>query len=48
MGRPAPILKIIKAPDISFKALAIERSDAELLFACRRGDESAWDAPVER
>jgi RNA polymerase sigma factor (sigma-70 family) len=48
MGRPAPILKIKRTPDVRFKASAIERSDAQLLLACRRGDESAWDALVSR
>jgi RNA polymerase sigma factor (sigma-70 family) len=48
MGRPTPILKIKRTPDIRFKASTIERSDAQLLLACRRGEESAWDALVGR
>lgn len=48
MGRPAAILKTKKAHDNELKASAIERSDAELFLACRRGDESVWDALVER
>jgi RNA polymerase sigma factor (sigma-70 family) len=32
----------------SFKAKQLEKSDAELLLACRRGEESAWNELVER
>lgn len=32
----------------NFKAPAIVRSDVELLEACRRGDEAAWNLLVER
>lgn len=32
----------------NFAAKTIEKSDAELLLACRRGDEAAWQALVER
>jgi RNA polymerase sigma factor (sigma-70 family) len=35
-----------KAP--AFKARRLERTDAELIRACRSGEESAWDALVER
>ncbi len=31
-----------------FSARGLERSDAELVHACRRGDESAWNALVDR
>lgn len=31
-----------------FSAKDLERNDAELIRACRRGDETAWDALVER
>ena len=31
-----------------FRASQLERDDAALLKACRRGDESAWDALVDR
>lgn len=31
-----------------FTAAALERSDAELLAACRRGEEAAWNLLVER
>ena len=31
-----------------FRAAKIEKSDADLLFACRSGDESAWNSLVER
>jgi RNA polymerase sigma factor (sigma-70 family) len=32
----------------NFTAAALERSDAELLAACRRGEESAWNSLIER
>lgn len=31
-----------------FRASSLERDDAALIRACRRGDESAWDALVDR
>ncbi|MGI8669077.1 MAG: RNA polymerase sigma factor, partial [Aridibacter sp.] len=31
-----------------FSAGKLEKSDAELIAACRRGDESAWNALVDR
>jgi RNA polymerase sigma factor (sigma-70 family) len=31
-----------------FRASAIERTDGELLLACRSGDESAWESLVDR
>lgn len=31
-----------------FPARALERSDAELVQACRRGDQPAWDSLVDR
>ena len=31
-----------------FSAKRLERDDAELVAACRRGDQTAWDALVER
>lgn len=33
---------------IEFSAKCLEKSDAELVRACRRGDETAWDALVSR
>lgn len=38
--------KEIEKPN--FKAAALEGSDAELLAACRNGDEEAWNLLVER
>ncbi len=32
----------------NFTASSLERTDAELVEACRRGDEAAWNALVER
>ena len=31
-----------------FPAAAIERSDADIVLACRKGDQSAWDTLVDR
>lgn len=33
---------------INFSARSLEKSDAELVTACRRGDEAAWNALVDR
>jgi len=33
---------------INFSARSLEKTDAELVAACRRGDETAWNALVER
>jgi RNA polymerase sigma factor (sigma-70 family) len=33
---------------IAFSAKSLEKSDAELVKACRRGDEAAWNEIVER
>jgi RNA polymerase sigma factor (sigma-70 family) len=33
---------------INFSAKGLDKSDAELVLACRRGDESAWNKLVER
>ncbi len=32
----------------AFSAKSLEKKDAELFIACRRGDESAWNALVDR
>ena len=37
-----------KTSDIQFSAKGLEESDAELIKLCRRGDEMAWNAIVER
>ena len=34
--------------EIEFSAKGLEKSDAELVRACRHGDETAWDALVNR
>ncbi len=39
---------VIDKPQTEFSAKALEKSDAELVNACRRGDESAWNALVDR
>ncbi|MBS1797879.1 MAG: sigma-70 family RNA polymerase sigma factor [Acidobacteria bacterium] len=33
---------------INFSAKSLEKSDAELVLACRRGDEAAWNTLVDR
>jgi len=33
---------------INFSARSLEKTDAELIGACRRGDETAWNALVDR
>jgi RNA polymerase sigma factor (sigma-70 family) len=33
---------------VEFSAKNLERDDAELLLACRRGDETAWNTLVDR
>ena len=33
---------------INFSARGLEKTDAELILACRRGDESAWNTLVDR
>jgi RNA polymerase sigma factor (sigma-70 family) len=38
----------IALQQINFTARGLEKSDAELVAACRRGDESAWNELVER
>lgn len=37
-----------KAGTIQFSARQLERSDAELVRLCRKGDQAAWDLLVER
>lgn len=39
---------VIKKSPIGFSAKILEKSDAELVKACRKGDEAAWDELVER
>lgn len=38
----------ITSKQISFSARALEKTDAELVHACRRGDEAAWNTLVDR
>jgi RNA polymerase sigma factor (sigma-70 family) len=33
---------------VNFSARVLEKTDAELVLACRRGDEAAWNTLVER
>lgn len=39
---------VIGEPATEFSALGLEKSDAVLIKACRRGDQTAWDALVNR
>jgi RNA polymerase sigma factor (sigma-70 family) len=48
LGKNEKHLKTETAPKNPFRAAALEKSDAELLLACRAGDETAWNALVER
>lgn len=38
----------MKQSETAFSARDLERSDAELVHACRKGDEAAWDELVNR
>jgi len=38
----------ITPQQVIFSARGLERSDAELVLACRRGDEAAWNELVDR
>lgn len=38
----------LEKSEIEFPAKSLGKSDAELVKACRRGDESAWNALVDR
>ena len=38
----------IKKSEVKFSAKGLEKSDADLVQSCRKGDESAWNTLVER
>ncbi len=38
----------ITSEQINFSAKSLEKTDAELVAACRRGDETAWNTLVDR
>ncbi len=40
--------EVSEKPVNKFSARGLEKSDAELVAACRRGDESAWNSLVDR
>lgn len=40
--------EVLEKPKTQFPARGLEKSDAELVAACRRGEESAWNALVDR
>jgi RNA polymerase sigma factor (sigma-70 family) len=40
--------KTQKKSETEFSAKSLEKTDAELVGACRRGEQEAWDALVER
>lgn len=39
---------VLEKIEIEFPASGLEKSDAELVKACRRGDETAWNTLVDR
>ena len=39
---------VTKKIDVKFSAKSLEKSDADLIKACRRGDETAWSELVDR
>ena len=41
-------MKDITSKQTNFSARSLEKTDAELVHACRRGDESAWNTLVDR
>lgn len=42
------MIETLENATTKFSARSLEKSDAELVKACRRGDESAWNEIVER
>ena len=42
------VAKVSEKLSGAFSARVLEKSDAELIKACRRGDETAWNALVDR
>lgn len=40
--------EVLEKPSVKFSARVLEKSDAELIAACRRGDEPAWNELVDR
>ena len=39
---------VIEKSEVKFSAKGLEKSDAELVKLCRKGDEAAWNALVDR
>jgi RNA polymerase sigma factor (sigma-70 family) len=42
------VIETLEKTTIKFSARSLEKSDAELIKACRRGDEAAWNELVDR
>ncbi len=42
------MIEVKEKPTTKFLARVLDKSDAELVAACRRGDESAWNELVNR
>ncbi len=42
------VIETLKKSATKFSARALEKSDAELVAACRRGDQTAWNELVDR
>ena len=41
-------MDVLEKTEIAFSARGLEKTDAELLLACRRGDQTAWNELVNR
>jgi hypothetical protein len=42
------VIETLEKFTTKFSARGLEKSDADLIAACRRGDQSAWNEPVDR
>jgi len=42
------VTEVSEKPTTKFSARGLEKNDAELIGACRRGDETAWNSLVDR
>lgn len=48
MGNKFSMANPAETININFSPKTLDKSDAELVFACRRGDETAWNTLVDR
>lgn len=42
------VIEVLEKPAVRFSARGLEQTDAELVAACRHGDETAWNNLVDR